>query len=144
MPKNEVLNPTDVWSLWTPRMILGGVEYHDLETARALAPTWMEWIDVWSALGATHRARADEFKAAGSILSAGHAYRRAAACYYFAKFVWAEDEQKNGYATEAAVSCTRSALQLLDPSHCRITAGNGEFRMVGYLRFPRDSAVPTP
>jgi dipeptidyl aminopeptidase/acylaminoacyl peptidase len=140
MPKNDVLNSADVWSLWTPRMTLGGVEYHDLETVRELAPTWMEWIDVWSDVGAKHRARAEELKAAGSTVSAGHAYRRAAACYHFAKFVWAEDEKKNGYATEAAVSCTRSALQLFDPSHRRIAAGNGEFKVVGYLRFPIEKA----
>jgi dipeptidyl aminopeptidase/acylaminoacyl peptidase len=137
----QVLNPADVWSLWAPRMTLGGVEYHDLETIKALAPTWMEWIDVWSDLGGKHRAAAEELKAAGSTLSAGHAFRRAAACYHFAKFVWAEDEQKNGYATEAAVSCTRAALHLLDPSHRRITAENGEFKVVGYLRFPVDRAA---
>jgi len=66
MPKNEALNPADVWTLWTPRMSLGGVEYQDLETARALAPTWIEWIDVWTAHGAKHRAKAEELKAAGS------------------------------------------------------------------------------
>lgn len=141
MATNEVLNPADVWSLWTPRMILGGVEYHDVETAKALAPTWMEWIDVWSDLGAKHRARAEELNADGLALSAGHAFRRAAACYHFAKFVWAEDERKNGDATEAAVSCTRSALQLLDPSHRRISAESGEFKVVGHLRFPIESAA---
>ena len=140
MSKNGVLNPADVWSFWAPRMTLGGVEYHDLENVKALAPTWMEWIDVWSAVGAKHRARAEEFKAAGSTLSAGHAYRRAAACFHFAKFVWAEDERKNGCATGATVSCTRSALQLLDPSHRRIAAENGEFKVVGYLRFPAEKA----
>jgi dipeptidyl aminopeptidase/acylaminoacyl peptidase len=141
MPKDEVLNPADVWSLWAPRMILGGIEYHDLETVKALAPTWMEWINAWSDLGAKHRARAEELKAAGSALSAGRAYHRATACYHFAKFVWAEDEDKNGYATEAAVSCARSALQLLDPSHRRISAENGEFKVVGHLRLPTVSAA---
>jgi dipeptidyl aminopeptidase/acylaminoacyl peptidase len=145
VPKNnEVLNPAEVWSLWTPRMTLGGVEYHDLETVEALAPTWMEWIDVWSGVGAKHRAKAEDLKAAGSTLSAGHAYRRAAACYHFGKFVWAEDERKNGYATEAAVSCTRAALQALDPNHRRITAENGEFKVVGYLRFPAEDADSYP
>jgi 2,6-dihydroxypseudooxynicotine hydrolase len=141
----QVLDPADVWSLWAPRMTLGGVEYHDLEAIKVLAPTWMEWIDVWSDRGAKHRSTADELKAAGSTLSAGHAYRRAAACYHFAKFVWAEDERKNRYATEAAVSCTRAALQLLDPSHRRIAAENGEFKVVGYLRFPvTPSTSPYP
>ena len=68
-------------------MIFGGVEYRDFESVKALAPTWMDWIDLWSDLGAKHRARAEEIKAVGSALSVGHAYRRAAACYHFAKFV---------------------------------------------------------
>jgi hypothetical protein len=29
MPKNDVLGPADVWSLWSLRMALSGVEHHD-------------------------------------------------------------------------------------------------------------------
>lgn len=130
------MNVGEVLSLWAPRMLLGGVEYNDIETVRSLNPSWIEWIDVWSDIGLAHRRLADDMASKGAKLSAGRAYRRAAACYHFSKFVWVENEEKNRIATAAAVVCTIRALGLLDPGFRRVVAGGGEFQIAGNLRVP--------
>jgi dienelactone hydrolase len=130
--------------LWGPRMILGGVYFNDFESARRQIRQWSEWLDVWSEYGAAHRAAGERFEGERAYLSAGNAYRRAAACYHFAKFVWVDNMEKNRVATLAAAELTRRALTLLDPAHRRIEAGSGEFRVVGNLRLPVGEGGPFP
>src|SRR5262245_42551302 len=109
--------------LWGPRMILGGVHFNDFESAGRRIRQWSEWLDVWSEYGAAHRAVGERFEREQALISAGNAYRRAAACYHFAKFVWVDDMEKNRVAALAAAGLTRRALTLLDPAHRRIEAG---------------------
>lgn len=131
-------------ALWGPRVILGGVDFNDFEAARSELDRWADWIDFWCGHGDKHRLAAERCETQGNALSAGLAYRRAAACYHFAKFVWVDDEAKNRIATEAAVACNNKALRLLDPSHRRIQAGAGEFRVIANLRIPPGADDPFP
>lgn len=132
------------FALWGPRMILGGVDYNDFEYASAHIRTWSEWIDIWSDYGDRHRRVGERFEGDGALISAGHAYRRAAACYHFAKFVWVEDLRKNESATRAAVDATIRALRLLDPGYRRLEAGDGDFKVIGNLRVPEGASRPVP
>ena len=130
--------------LWGPRMILGGVHFNDYQSAGRRIRQWPEWPDVWSEYGAAHRAAGERFEGDRAFISAGNAYRRAAACYHFAKFVWVDDMEKNRVAALAAAELTRRALTLLDPAHRRIEAGSGEFRVAGNLRLPAGEGGPFP
>lgn len=132
------------FALWGPRMILGGVDYNDFQRAGEKIRTWSEWIDVWSDYGDRHRLVGERFQGDGALISAGNAYRRAAACYHFAKFVWVDDVGKNRSATWAAVDATNRALRLLDPSYRRLEAGDGDFRVIGNLRIPAGASGPVP
>jgi dienelactone hydrolase len=132
------------FSLWGPRMVLGGIDFNDFEAARHVVREWASWIHVWSEYGDRHRAVARSFEDDGAFISAGHAYRRAAACYHFAKFVWVDDIELNRVATLASVDATNRALRLLDPTHRRIEAGTGEFQVVGNLRIPNGATRPAP
>lgn len=132
------------FSLWGPRMVLGGVDFNDFEAASRTVRHWSAWIDVWSEYGDRHCAVAESFERDGAPISAGHAYRRAAACYHFAKFVWVDDIELNRVATLASVDATNNALRLLDPAHRRIETGVGEFQVVGNLRVPKGASRPAP
>jgi 2,6-dihydroxypseudooxynicotine hydrolase len=126
----------EAFRLWGPRMVLGGVDFNDFESAGRRIRRWSEWIGVWSEYGAAHRAAGERFERERAFISAGNAYRRAAACYHFAKFVWVDDMDKNGVAAAAAAGLTRRALTLLDPAWRRVEAGSGEFQVAGNLRLP--------
>ncbi len=131
-------------SLWGPRMILGGVDFNDFERATHEIRTWSEWIDIWCAYGDRHRVVGERFEAQEAQISAGNAYRRAAACYHFSKFVWVDDLDQNESATLAAVGASNRALRLLDPGHRRLEAGDGSFRIAGNLRVPPQVLGPVP
>lgn len=134
----------EAFALWGPRMMLGGVDLNDFARAREEVQTWPDWIDVWSVYGDRHRLVGERFEGNGARISAGNAYRRAAACYHFAKFVWVDDEHKNRAATLAAVDASNRALRLLDPGHRRLEAGDGDFRVIGNLRVPAGASGPVP
>lgn len=141
----EVDNLVDqAFRLWGPRMILGGIHFNDFQNASRRIRQWSEWLDVWSGYAAAHRTAGEKFEGEQAFISAGNAYRRAAACYHFAKFVWVDDMEKNRVAALAAAELTRRALTLLDPAHRRIKAGSGEFRVAGNLRLPAGQGSPFP
>ncbi|MFE7030778.1 alpha/beta hydrolase family protein [Streptomyces sp. NPDC057621] len=142
-PENETLLQ-QAFSLWTPRLLLGGVAYADFQRAATLTESWADWIHVWSELGAEHRTTAERFEAEGATVSAGESYRLAGACYHFAKFVWVDDEAKNGVATAHAVEAIRHSLRLLDPGHRIVSAERDGVRIAANVRVPKGVDGPCP
>lgn len=140
--ESKELDSAVALSLWAPRMILGGVEPHDVQTVTAMHPRWADWLDVWSEIGLKHRRVAEQQLAHGENVSAGQAFRRACACYHFAKFVWALDERKNAAATQASVECGNAALVLQDAGYRRIDVGDGPIQVVANLRYPKQGNAP--
>ncbi|MEV7085571.1 alpha/beta fold hydrolase [Streptomyces sp. NPDC093085] len=131
-------------SLWTPRLLLGGVDYADYQRAAAATEHWADWIDVWSELAAEHRATAEGFESEGAMISAAEVYRLAGACYHFAKFVWVDDETKNGIATKRAVDAIHQFLRLRDPDHRVLTAERDGVRIAANVRVPKSGKAPYP
>jgi 2,6-dihydroxypseudooxynicotine hydrolase len=123
---------------WAPRFVANGVDFNDFRRTTARIETWDEWLPAWVETADEHRALAET---AGSDVSAGEAYVRAALAYHFAKFVWVVDVERNHEATRNAIDALREGLRRLDPSAERIEVPFDGAALVGNLRGPRDAPL---
>ena len=105
---------------WTPRMVQNGVDHNDFVATTARIATWPQWLPAWSATADGHVARAREAERAGHLLTAGHAWRQAAVCRHFGKFVWNVEATPAEEATRRCAQEHRRALALLDGTFERV------------------------
>ena len=124
---------------WAPRFVQAGVDPNDFVATTARIETWEEWLPSWEANGDMHAGLAGE---AGSRISAGEAWSRAAVAYHFAKFVWVVDPERSRAAADKAVAAMQKAHEHLDPGAERIEVPLDGGRVVGNLRRPAREERP--
>lgn len=134
---------------WAPRLIQNGVDYNDLVATRTRIRTWAQWLPEWNRTADDQADFAREADAAGHLLTAGHAWRRASVNRHFGKFVWMLDLGLAHEATRRSVEETRTALARLDPAAERLeiaieggTAFANLRRPAGVLRAPYVVIIP--
>jgi dipeptidyl aminopeptidase/acylaminoacyl peptidase len=121
---------------WAPRFIQNGVDYNDFVATTARVTSWDQWLPEWSLTADTHAEIARRATEQGHRLTAGHAWRRAAVCRHFGKFVWTVDLDLAAEATRRSAEEMRNALAILDPSAERIETPFGDATIVATLRQP--------
>jgi 2,6-dihydroxypseudooxynicotine hydrolase len=121
---------------WAPRFTTNGVAVSDFERITRGLEHWAEWCAAWSAVGAEHRALAEEAAADGRLRSAGQHYAQAAVYYHFGKFMFVQDRDQHRAAHAEAVRCLDAALPHLDPPGRRVEIPFDGARLVGVLRLP--------
>ena len=127
---------------WRPRFVANGIDVNDFDETVAKTTEWKDWGPNWRVVGEMHEALGREAEAHGRLLSAAHAYQRAAWCYHLGKFLWFEDLQVHGDLRDRAVSVYRKALPFLDPPAQRL-----EIPFEGHIipcnfRHPRGAQQP--
>jgi pimeloyl-ACP methyl ester carboxylesterase len=123
---------------WAPRFVANGVDFNDFLRTTARIETWDQWLPAWVETGDEHLALAET---AGSDVSAGEAYVRAATAYHFAKFVWVVDVERNHEVTRRAIAALREAHRRLDPTAERVEIPFDGATTAGNLRGPRDAPL---
>jgi pimeloyl-ACP methyl ester carboxylesterase len=124
---------------WAPRFVANGVDFNDFQRTTARIETWDEWLPAWVEAGEAHEALAEE---AGSSLTAGEAYVRAALAYHFAKFVWVVDVERNHETTRRAIGALAAAHAHLDPGAERVEVPFEGATLAGNLRRPQGVERP--
>lgn len=121
---------------WAPRFVANGVPLTDFQEVTAQIEHWADWCRAWSARAAVHENLGDEAHAAGTRLTAGEHWNRAALCYHFAKFVFVEDVAQMKAAHLKAVACRGKALPYLRPAGERVSIPFEGTAFKGILRKP--------
>lgn len=122
---------------WAPRFIHNGVDYTDFVDSTARCESWDEWLDAWSETADGAAQIAERAEEEGHSMTAGAAWRRAAVCRHFGKFVWLLDADRHAQATLQAAEEMNRALAILDPTWERIEAPLEGHQVVGNLRRPQ-------
>jgi len=129
-------------SHWSARFVANGVPLSDFQAVTGSITRWDDWCAAWSRHGAVHEALGREALAAGSTLSAGAHFTRAAVCYHFGKFLFVHRPDEMRAAHEKAVACRNAALPNLDPPGERVAIPFDGVTLFGNLRRPAGAAKP--
>jgi dienelactone hydrolase len=129
-------------SNWAPRFVANGVDLSDFNATLARIRTWDQWLAEWSRTADYYEALAREAEASGRSLTAAEAWRRAALCWHFGKFVFMEDPARARHAQERLAECYTKGMWALDPPAERIEIPYGHVHMAALLRRPRGAERP--
>jgi 2,6-dihydroxypseudooxynicotine hydrolase len=127
---------------WAPRFIHNGVDYTDFVASTARCESWDGWLDAWTETADGAARIAERAEEEGHPVTAGMAWRRAAVCRHFGKFVWLLDADRHAQETLRAAEEMSRALAILDPTWERVEAPLEGHHVVGNLRRPRGVERP--
>lgn len=121
---------------WAARFIANGVDYSDFtETIRRIQ-RWDDWLPEWSKTALYYEGLATAADRGGGTRSAAEAWRRAAMCWHFGKFVSVEDSEASAHAQRRVAECFSRGLGSLEPAGERVEVPYGNAVMPGILRRP--------
>jgi 5-aminopentanamidase len=124
---------------WLPRIIANGTDYADAEAALRDIRDWDDWPAAWERIGVRYVELAREAADAGHVFTAGDAWRRAALCYHWARFVHVREPL--AAAPNVATYFERGAAALTPPAE-RVHIPDDAEALVAYLRVPAQAAPP--
>lgn len=126
-----------------PRLHAAGVDPNDVETALSHIRRLRDWPHVWAQLAREHEALGDDARAAGNMVSASTALRRAALYFHVAQFVHFERPLLKYRLQERQDATYRRAAPHLQPPAARLEIPFEGTFLPGNLRIP-DRLRPAP
>jgi dipeptidyl aminopeptidase/acylaminoacyl peptidase len=127
---------------WAARFIANGTSYSDFQATMARITTWDDWCREWGRTGQYYERLAEEAEAAGSNVTAGEAWRRAALCWHWGKFVFVDDLDQQRAAHDRTVACFRRGAATLSPPAEPVRVPYGKTTLAAFLRIPGTSHQP--
>ena len=121
---------------WAPRFVANGTDYVDFLATLSRISTWDDWCRQWGVTAAGYEAIAERAEARGRRLTAAGAWRRAALCWHWGKFVFTEHPGQQRAAHDRAVVCYARGAWALDPPAERVEVPYQGTRLAAYLRLP--------
>jgi dienelactone hydrolase len=128
---------------WAPRFVANGTDYADFHATMSRISRWDDWCREWGRTGQAYEELAARAEAEGHRITAGGAWRRAALCWHWGKFVFVEHPDEQRAAHDHTVDCYRRGAQTLSPPAERVTIPYRDTALAGYMRIP-DAAAPPP
>jgi 2,6-dihydroxypseudooxynicotine hydrolase len=137
---------------WAPRFVANGTDYPDFTATLARITGWDDWCREWGVTAAGYERLAQQAEAAGHPVTAGGAWRRAALCWHWGKYVFVDHPDEMRAAHNRTVDCYRRGAGTLSPPALRVEipypvrrAGGApaSIALAGYLRVP-PAAQPPP
>ena len=129
---------------WAARFIANGTSYSDFQATMARITTWDDWCREWGRTGQYYERLAGEAEAAGRNVTAGEAWRRAALCWHWGKFVFVDDLDQQRAAHDRAVACFRRGAAALSPPAEPARIPYGKTTLAAYLRVPATQSRKPP
>jgi predicted amidohydrolase/poly(3-hydroxybutyrate) depolymerase len=121
---------------WAARFVANGTSYADFEATLARIQTWDDWCREWGRAAQHYEQLAQKAEAAGSAVTAGEAWRRAALCWHWGKFVFTDHPEEQRAAHERTVACFRRGAGALTPPAEPVRVPYGGTTLAAYLRVP--------
>lgn len=128
---------------WAPRFVANGTDYADFQATMSRISRWEDWCREWGRTGQAYEELAARAAAEGHRVTAGGAWRRAALCWHWGKFVFVEHPAEQRAAHERTVDCFRRGAATLSPPAELVTIPYGDTALAAFLRIP-DTAAPPP
>jgi len=122
---------------WAPRFSANGTDFSDVQATLARIERWEEWCREWGRTAARYEALAERAQERGRQRTAAGAWRRAALCWHWGKFVFVDYPDEQRAAHERTVACYAKGAWAFDPPAERVEIPYGAARLAGYLRLPR-------
>lgn len=129
-------------SHWAPRFVANGVDLSDFNTTLARIQTWSQWLTEWATTARGYEDLATTAEARGFAQTAAEAWRRAALCWHFGKFVFMEDPELARTAQQRLAEDYQKGMGSLEPPAVRVEIPYGAVRMAALLRLPAGVARP--
>ena len=126
---------------WAARFIANGTSYSDFTETMARIEVWDDWCREWGRTARSYEQLAETAAAAERALTAGGAWRRAALCWHWGKFVFVDDLAQQRAAHDRTVACFRRGAATLTPPAEPVRVPYQNTTLAAYLRVP---ASPTP
>ncbi len=127
---------------WAARFVANGTSYPDFEATMARIGRWDDWCREWGRTAQHYEQVAETAEAAGHAITAGEAWRRAALCWHWGKFVFTDHPQEQRAAHERTVACFRRGAGTLSPPAEPVHVPYGGSTLAAYLRVPPERAAP--
>ena len=124
---------------WAARFIANGTSYSDFQATMARITIWDDWCREWGRTGQYYERLAEEAGAAGANVTAGEAWRRAALCWHWGKFVFVDDLDQQRAAHDRTVACFRRGAATLSPPAEPVRVPYGKTTLAAFLRIPGTS-----
>ncbi|HEX3312993.1 MAG TPA: nitrilase-related carbon-nitrogen hydrolase, partial [Streptosporangiaceae bacterium] len=129
---------------WAARFVANGTSYPDFQATMARITRWDDWCREWGRTAQHYEQLAEDAEAAGRTVTAGEAWRRAALCWHWGKFVFTDHPEEQRAAHERAVACFRRGAGALSPPAEPVRVPYGGTTLAAYLRVPRAVAGVRP
>ena len=100
---------------WAARFIANGTSYSDFQATMARITAWDDWCREWGRTAQYYERLAEAADESGQKLTAGEAWRRAALCWHWGKFVFVDDLDQQRAAHDRTVACFRRGAATLSP-----------------------------
>jgi 2,6-dihydroxypseudooxynicotine hydrolase len=123
-------------SHWAPRFVANGVDLSDFNATLARIRTWSQWLSEWAQTAREYEVLAREAEAREHVVTAAEAWRRAALCWHFGKFVFMEDPDQALNAQLRLAEDYQKGMWALEPPAERVEIPYGDVRMAALLRLP--------
>jgi 5-aminopentanamidase len=117
---------------WVHRFIANGTDYADFQETLARIKRWDDWCREWGRTAV----RYEHIAAKAGPVAAGEAWRRAALCWHWGKFVFADHPAEHRAAHERSVSSFRRGAGSMDPPAERVEIPYDGTTLAAYLRIP--------
>jgi len=122
---------------WAARFVANGTSYPDFQATMARIARWDGWCREWGRTGQHYEQLAETAEAAGRLVTAGEAWRRAALCWHWGKFVFTDHPQEQRAAHERTVACFRRGAGTLSPPAEPVRVPYAGTTLAAYLRVPK-------
>ncbi len=120
---------------WAARIVSNGTSYPDFQATMSRIGRWDDWCREWGRTGQHYEdlARAAE---SARLITAGEAWRRAALCWHWGKFVFTDHMDEQRAAHERTVTCFRRGAGMLSPPAELVRVPYAGITLAAYLRVP--------
>jgi len=127
---------------WAARFIANGTSYSDFQATMARITTWDDWCREWGRTAQYYERLAEAAEGKGQTQTAGEAWRRAALCWHWGKFVFVDDLDQQRAAHDRTVACFRRGAATLSPPAEPVRIPYQGTTLAAYLRVPASQAKP--
>jgi 5-aminopentanamidase len=127
---------------WAARFIANGTSYSDFQATMARITVWDDWCREWGRTAQYYEQLAETADEAGQKVTAGEAWRRAALCWHWGKFVFTDDLDQQRAAHDRTVACFRRGAGTLSPPAEAVRIPYQNTTLAAYLRIPVSDTKP--
>ena len=127
---------------WAARFVANGTSYPDFAATMARIGRWDDWCREWGRTARHYEQLAETAEAAGRTVTAGEAWRRAALCWHWGKFVFTDHPEEQRAAHERTVACFRRGTGTLSPPAEPVRVPYAGSTLAAYLRVPPGPPPP--